>query len=109
MGIYNQYYLIDTLVSIQTFKLRCYHQEDKGIPILHPYQEVLKIVQSREGNGHKEPEIEKTYEHLDAETQTVQDRWVETDEETGDRQIIFGDEVREKLGIEEQDDPESDE
>ncbi|MDF5733806.1 MAG: hypothetical protein PUP92_39005 [Rhizonema sp. PD38] len=63
------------------------------------------MVQS--GNGHGEPKIEKVYEHLDEETHTVQDRWVETDEETGDRQIVFGDEVREKLGIEDEDDPES--
>ncbi|MBO3462975.1 hypothetical protein G7B40_001640 [Aetokthonos hydrillicola Thurmond2011] len=59
------------------------------------------------GNGHKEPEIEKTYEHLDEESHSVEDRWVETDEETGDRQIMFGDDVREELGIEEEDNPET--
>lgn len=60
------------------------------------------------GNGHKEPEIEKTYEHLDEDSPAVQDRWVEIDE-SGSRQIVFGDEVRSELGIEEEDDPESDE
>lgn len=57
------------------------------------------------GNGHnEETKIEKTYEHLDeGDTQTTQDRWVEEDGETGDRRIVFGDEVRENLGIEEED------
>ncbi|WP_414756630.1 hypothetical protein [Anabaena sp. CCY 9910] len=66
-------------------------------------QEVIKVVQSG-GNGHsQDPDIEKTYEHLDEDTQTTQDRWVEEDGETGDRRIVFGEEVRENLGIEEED------
>jgi hypothetical protein len=63
---------------------------------------VIKITQS--GNGHnQEPNIGKTYEHLDegSETQTTQDRWVKRSEE--DTEIVFGDEVREDLGIEEED------
>lgn len=33
----------------------------------------------------------------------VQDRWVEADEMTGEREIVFGDQVRDQLGIEEED------
>lgn len=63
------------------------------------------MVQSGDGNGHtQEPEIEKIYEHLVEDAHNLQDRWVEIDEETGDSRIVFGDEVREELGIEEEDD-----
>lgn len=60
----------------------------------------MQIVQSN-GNGNQEnPEIEKIFEPLDDETQTVQDRWVEIDKPTGDYKITFSDEMRDELGIE---------
>jgi hypothetical protein len=60
------------------------------------------MVQS--GNGkHDDSEIETVFEHLDDETQQVQDRWAKINEE-GDREIAFSDEIRSELEIEEEDD-----
>lgn len=58
------------------------------------------MVQS--GNGNTEnPEVEVTFEPIDDESRQVQDRWMRKDELTGERELSFGDEVREELGIEE--------
>ncbi len=60
------------------------------------------------GNGkEKDPKIGVNFEPLDDETQQIQDRWVREDE-TGKREISYGDELREELGIEEDDESESD-
>lgn len=65
------------------------------------------MVQSSNGNS-DQPKIEVTFEPVDDETQQVQDRWVEQDGTTGDRKITYGDEVRGRLDIEEEDEePES--
>lgn len=64
------------------------------------------MVQS--GNGKEnDPKIGVNFEPLDDETQQIQDRWVREDE-TGKREISYGDELREELGIEEDDESESD-
>lgn len=61
-------------------------------------------IQSNSGNGKSdEPEIGVSFEPIDDETEMVQDRWVEADEMTGEREIVFGDQVRDQLGIEEED------
>lgn len=61
------------------------------------------MVQSN-GNGKSEnPEIEATFEPIDDETQQVQDRWVKLDKD-GRRGIAFSDEIRDGLGIEDEDD-----
>lgn len=69
-----------------------------------------QIVQSNNGNGKSEdPEISVTFEPLDDETGTVQDRWTRKDETTGEREVAFGEQIRDQLGIEEEDeDSESD-
>ena len=59
------------------------------------------------GNGNKDdPKISVIFEPLDDETQQLQDRWVRQDE-TGRREISYGDEVRNELGIEEDEEDES--
>lgn len=53
------------------------------------------------GNGNQENlEIEKIFEPIDDETQTVKDRWVELNKEAGDYKITFSDEMRDELGVE---------
>ena len=66
------------------------------------------MVQS--GNGQsKDPQIEKVFEPLEDDTQRPKEYWVEHDLETGRRELSSSEEVREELGIQEEDDPESDE
>ncbi|MBR8835401.1 MAG: hypothetical protein DSM106950_15595 [Stigonema ocellatum SAG 48.90 = DSM 106950] len=66
------------------------------------------MVQS--GNGQsKNPQIEKVFEPLEDDTQQTKEYWVEHDLKTGRRELTSNEEVREELGIEESDDPESDE
>lgn len=68
------------------------------------------MTQSGTGNGNgntENPEIEVTFEHLDDETQQVQEYWMREDT-TGERKLSVGDEVREELGIEEDDESASD-
>lgn len=58
----------------------------------------VNTTQANSGNGdNPQPQIEKVYEPLDEE------RWVEKDEETGRREIAFSDQVRDELGIEDED------
>lgn len=48
-------------------------------------------------------EVEATFEHLDDQTQQVQDRWARLDKD-GTHEVAFSDELRSELGIEEEDD-----
>ncbi len=60
------------------------------------------------GNGNSDnPEIQVSFEPIDDETQQVQDTWVRKNEVTGEREISYGDEVRAQLGIEQEEDDES--
>ncbi len=66
-------------------------------------KEVMQIVQSNGSNGQNdEPSIEVSFEPIDDETGMVQDRWLETNAQ-GERRITYSDEVRNQLGIEEED------
>lgn len=65
------------------------------------------MIQSSGNGKSNDPEIGVNFEPLDDETQQVQDRWVR-DDGTGKREISFGDDLREELRIEEDDESESD-
>lgn len=68
--------------------------------------EVKPIVESNSNGSREHPEIKVSFEPVDDQTGTVQDRWVRKNEETGEYEISFGDEVRNQLGIEEDDEDE---
>ena len=65
------------------------------------------MIQSSGNGKNNDPKIGVNFEPLDDETQQVQDRWVR-DDGTGIREISFGGDLREELGIEEEDESESD-
>lgn len=56
------------------------------------------------GNGNSEnPEISVSFEPLNDETMAIQDKWMRKDEVTGERELSFGEEVRDELGMDSDD------
>ncbi len=65
---------------------------------LHPHEEVKRVTQSKDGNGHGEYNPEVEFEYLAA------DVWIKSDSE-GNRDVAYTEDVLETL---EEDDEESD-
>ena len=55
------------------------------------------MVQSSGNGNNPEPQVEKVYEPLD------EGRWIELDTENQRRELAFGEEVRQELEIQEED------